>query len=72
MFGLLSLVCKINEIPLYNLSFDKSYKTLCELTMQSLDQDTYLFENGITDIIIAKNHGIIILDLSATQDMIIV
>ena len=26
--GLFSLVCKVNRIPFYNLSFDKSYKAL--------------------------------------------
>ena len=36
-FGLSSLVCKVNGIPFYNLSFDKSYMTLYELTMESLD-----------------------------------
>jgi hypothetical protein len=49
MFGLSSLVCKVNGIPLYNLSFDKSYRTLYELTMQSLDQDSKLFENCINE-----------------------
>ena len=33
MFELLSLVCKVNGILLYNLSFKKSYRTLHELTM---------------------------------------
>jgi hypothetical protein len=72
MFGLSSLVCKVNGIPLYNLSFDKSYRTLYELTMQTLDHDSQLFENGITEEMFAKTHGIIVLDLSGTQDMSIV
>jgi len=72
MFGLSSLVCKVNGIPLYNLSFDKSYRTLYELTMQTLDHDSQLFENGITEDMFAKTHGIIVLDLSGTQDMSIV
>ena len=33
---------------------------------------TQLFENGITDSMFSKNHGVIILDLSGTQDMSIV
>ena len=44
MFGLSSLVCKLNGILLYNLSFDlsfdKLYRNLYELTMQSLDRDS--------------------------------
>jgi len=72
-FGLSSLVCKVNGIPLYTLSFDKkSYRTLYELTMQSLDHDSQLFENGITESMFSKNHGVIVLDLSGTQDMSIV
>ena len=38
MFGLSSLVCKVNR-PLYNLSYDKSCRTLYELTMQSLNRE---------------------------------
>ena len=72
IFGLSSLVCKVNGIPLYNLSFDKSYRTAYELTVQSLDRDLCLFENSIFDEIFAKIHGIIILDMSGTQDMSIV
>ena len=49
MFGLSSLVDKVSAIPLYNLSFDKSYRTLYELTMKSLDRYLQLFENGITE-----------------------
>jgi hypothetical protein len=72
-FGLSSLVCKVNGVPLYNLSFDnKSYRTLYELTMQSLDHDSQLFENGITDSIFSKTHGVIVLDLSGTQDLTVV
>ena len=54
IFELLSLVCKVNGIPVYNLSFDKSYRTLYELTMQSLDRDSQLFENGITEEMLTK------------------
>ena len=54
MFGLPYLVCKVNEIPLYNLFFDKSYKTLHEFTMRSLDQDTQLFENGIKQFVVTN------------------
>jgi hypothetical protein len=69
IFGLLSLVCQVNGIPLYNLSFDKSYRTLYELTMESLDRDSQLFENGITEEIFAETHRIIVRDLSGTQDV---
>ena len=63
----------MNGILLYTLSFDKkSYRTLYESTMQSLDHDSQLFENGITDSMFSKNHGVIVLDLSGTQDMSIV
>jgi hypothetical protein len=72
-FGLSSLVCKVNGIPLCTLSFDmKSYRTLYKLTMQSLDHDSKLFENGITNSMFSKNHCVIVLDLSGTQDMSIV
>jgi hypothetical protein len=58
---------------MYSLSFDKkSYRTLYELTMQSLDHDSQLFENGISDLMFSKNHGVIVLDLYGTQDMNIV
>ena len=40
MFGLSSLVHEVNGIPLYNLSFDKCYKTLYKLTVESLGQDS--------------------------------
>ena len=40
--------------------------------MQTLDHDSQLFENGITEEIFAKTQGIILLDLSGTQDMSIV
>jgi hypothetical protein len=40
--------------------------------MQSLDQDSQLLENGITDTVFEKTHGIIVLDLYGTQDMSIV
>jgi len=43
VFGLLSLVCKVNRIPLLSLSFGKSYRTLYEMTMKSLDYDSQLF-----------------------------
>ena len=33
MFGLYTLVCKVNGIPLDILSFDKSFRTIYELTM---------------------------------------
>ena len=66
MFGLLSLINKANWISLYNISFDKSSWTLYELTMQSLDRDSQLFENSITDEMFTKNHGIIALNLSGT------
>jgi hypothetical protein len=72
MFGLSSLVCKANGILLYNLSFDNSYMTLYDLTMQSLHRDSQLFENGITEEMFAKTYDIIVLDLSGTQDMSIV
>jgi hypothetical protein len=54
LFGLSSLVYKENGIPLYNLSFDKFYRTLYELTMQSLDLDSQIFENGISEEMFAK------------------
>jgi len=72
MFGLSYLVHKVNGIPLYNLSFEKSYRILYELTTRFLDQDSQLFENGITSTTLAKSHGIIVLDLSGTPDMGIV
>ena len=72
MFGHSTLVCKVNKISPYNLFFETSYMTLFELTMQSLDRDSQLFENGITKEMLAKTHGIIVLDLSGTQDMTIV
>jgi hypothetical protein len=37
--------------------------------MQTLDNDSQLFENGITEDMFTKTHGIIVLDLSGTQDM---
>ena len=40
--------------------------------MQSLDQDSQLFENGITDTMFSKIHGIIVFDLCGTQHMSIV
>ena len=40
--------------------------------MQFLDQDSQLLENDITDTMFAKTHGVIVLDLSSTQDMRIV
>jgi hypothetical protein len=40
--------------------------------MLSLDHDSQLFGNGITNSIFSKNHGVIILDLAGTQDMSIV
>ena len=42
------------------------------MTIQSLDQDSQLFENGITGEMFAKTHGVFVLDLSDTQDRIIV
>ena len=72
VFFLSYLVFKVNGNPLYKLSFDKSYRTLYELTMQSLHRDSQLFENGITEEIFGKTHGIIVLDLYGTQDMTIV
>ena len=68
MFELSSLVCKVNGIPLYNLSFDNLYRTLYELTIQSLDRETQLFSNSITDEMFWKTHGILILALSGTHD----
>ena len=58
MFGLSSLECKVNGALLYILSFDKSYRTLDKLTMQFLDRFSQLFENGITEEMFAKTHGI--------------
>ena len=72
IFSLSSLVCKSNGIRLYNLSFDTFYRILFGLTMHSLGWDLQLFENGTTDTIFAKTHGIILLELSGTQDIIIV
>jgi hypothetical protein len=40
--------------------------------MRCLDQDSQLFENGITEEMFYKTNGIIVLDLSGTQDMSIV
>jgi hypothetical protein len=72
-FGQSILVCKVNGIPLYTLSFDKkSYKTLYELTMQSLDHDSQLSDNGITNPMFPKNHGLIVLHFLGTRDMSIV
>ena len=42
------------------------------MTMQSLLQDSQLFENGVTEEMFAKTHGIIVLDLSEFQDMTII
>ena len=53
-------------------TFDKSWRTVFELTVQSLDQYSQLFQNGITEDMFAKTHGIILLDLSSTQDLSIV
>ena len=72
MLQLSSLLCKAKGIPLYNLSFDKSYEILYELTMHSLDRDSQLFENDVTDEMFAITHDIILLDLSGAQDMSIV
>ena len=72
MFGLSSLLCKVNKILLYNSFFNKSYKTLYESTMESLDPDSQPFENGIADEMFSITHGIIVLDLSGTKDSSIV
>ena len=72
MFGISFFVCKVNGIPLYNLSCDTSCRTLNELTLQSLDQDSQLFVCGVTASMFSKTHGIIILDLSGSHDMSIV
>ena len=42
------------------------------MTRQSLDQDSQLFVNSITNTISAKTQGIIALNLTGTQDMSIV
>ena len=63
---------KVNGILLYKSSFDKSCRTLNELTLPSLDQDSQLFERGITNKMFAKAHDVIVLDLSGTQDVSIV
>ena len=42
------------------------------MTMQSLDQDSRLFENDITEEMFAKTDGINVLGLSDTQVMTIV
>ena len=44
MFGFSSPICNVNGIPLYSLSFDKSYWSLYELTMSILDRDPQFFE----------------------------
>jgi hypothetical protein len=69
----LVLCAKLMEFhcTLYHL-IKKSYRTLYELTMQSLDHNSKLFENGITNSISSKNHGVIVSELSGTQDMSIV
>ena len=72
MFGFSSLVHLVNGFPLYNLSFDKSNRSLYELTMYSLHRDSQLFENGTTQEMFAKTHSIIVLDLPSTQDITIV
>ena len=64
MFGVSSIVCKVNGTPLYNSSFDQSHRTLYKLTMQSLDRYSQLFKNRIPDEMFAKTHCIIVLDLS--------
>ena len=40
--------------------------------MQSLDRDSQLFENDITEETFVKTHGIFVLELFGTQDMVIV
>jgi hypothetical protein len=40
--------------------------------MQSLDRDSQLFEKCISEEMFAKTHGIIVFDLSGTQNMSIV
>jgi len=40
--------------------------------MQSVDQDLQLFKNGITNEIFSKNYGIILFDVSGTQNLSIV
>ena len=37
--------------------------------MQSLDRGSQLLQNGITNTMFAKAHGIIVLDLSGNQDI---
>ena len=72
MFGLSSLVCKVNGIPLYDLHLDKSYRMLCKFIISSLGQDLKLFENFIQQEMFTKICGIIVLELSGIQDMTIV
>jgi len=67
-----SLVCIVNGILLYTLSFNNSYRIPYELSMHSLDRDSELFENGITDEVFTKTHGIFVIVSSATQDLSIV
>ena len=54
MFGLSSILCKVNGITLYNLSFDKSHVPQYEMTVQSLDRDLQLLENGVNDAMFEK------------------
>jgi len=61
MFGLSSLVCKV-----------RSNRTLYELTMHVIDQDSQLFENSITEEMFPKTYFIIGLYLSSADDMTIV
>ena len=72
MFGHQPLVFKVYGIPLNSLSFDEFYRTMYELTIQSLGLDSKLFENGMTNTMFSKTHSIIVFDFSGTQDMSIV
>ena len=63
---------KCSDFPLLyvkEMELSSTIYLLINSIVQSLDQYSQLFENGITDTMTAKNHGIIVLDLSGTQDM---
>ena len=71
MFALSPPVYKVNGIhsTIYPLIIPIN---LYELIMQSLDPKSKAFENGITDEMFGKTHGISLFNLSATQDLSIV
>lgn len=58
MFGLSNIECKVNGITFPILTFDKSYRTIYKLTLQSLDRYWQLFQKRITDWMFSKSHCI--------------